>query len=91
MGRIDRRYKNTTDAPEIVSEKRLTFFLADATFRTVKEEAGKCIIANCREEGLDLPESPSAMVRFAVDHLIAVSGGDIAGYIARLRKKGKKI
>jgi len=71
--RADRRYKDPAAAPSIVSEKRLTFFLPDETFRSLKLQTGYFQIANnLADVGStdpdQFPETPSALVREAVDY-----------------------
>ncbi len=67
--RPDRRYKNPDAAPPIVSEKRLTFFLPDETFRALRLQTGYFQVNNAEGEDTDdpLPETPSALVREAID------------------------
>lgn len=68
--RADRRYKNPNDAPAIMSEKRLTFFLPDDTFRALRRQTGYFQVANASDESdapTELPATPSALVREAID------------------------
>ena len=65
--RGDRRYKDAEDAPSIVSEKRLTFFLPESTLRDLRMHAGFFQVQNATGDA-DLPESPSALVREAVEY-----------------------
>ena len=67
--RSDRRYKDQDVAPAIVSEKRLTFFLPDNTFRVLRLHTGYFQVHNAQtgESDDSLPETPSALVREAID------------------------
>ncbi|MGE0434057.1 MAG: hypothetical protein AB7K09_06525 [Planctomycetota bacterium] len=67
--RSDRRYKDQEAAPPIVSEKRLTFFLPEETFRILRLHTGYFQVNNARNDESDdpLPETPSALVREAID------------------------
>lgn len=70
--RTDRRYKNPAKAPLIVSEKRLTFFLPEDTFRALRLHTGFFQVANVEGAGHPiedepLPETPSALTRVAID------------------------
>ena len=67
--RPDRRYKDPDAAPPIVSEKRLTFFLPEETFRALRLQTGYFQVQNAElGDGDDpLPETPSALVREAID------------------------
>lgn len=68
--RPDRRYKNPETAPDIISEKRLTFFLPDETFRALRLHSGLCQVINAQEDSdaEPLPETPSALCRIAIDY-----------------------
>lgn len=67
--RPDRRYKDPDAAPPIVSEKRLTFFLPEETFRALRLQTGYFQVNNAEGAESDdpLPETPSALVREAID------------------------
>jgi len=68
--RPDRRYKDPQQAPSIVSEKRLTFFLPEETYRALRKQTGLFQVANAeaREPDVELPETPSALVREAIEY-----------------------
>lgn len=69
--RPDRRYKNPNTAPDIISEKRLTFFLTEDAFRALRLHSGLCQINNAQDADAffeSLPETPSALCRIAVDY-----------------------
>ncbi len=68
--RPDRRFKNVRHAPQVVSEKRMTFFLPETGFRELRLHAGYFQVANIEANEVDdpAPESPSALVREAVDY-----------------------
>ena len=63
----DKRYSDPDEAPEIVSEKRLTFFLTTERYSQIKTLAARCIIENDGKG--PLPETPSAVIRLAVSAL----------------------
>lgn len=67
-GRPDQRYKDQDNAPGIVSEKRLTFFVPELTYRQLRLYAGLFQAANAdiNDDDDRLPESPSALLRDAV-------------------------
>ncbi|MGE3852760.1 MAG: hypothetical protein AB7K09_13540 [Planctomycetota bacterium] len=68
-GRGDRRFKDPDAARLIVSEKRLTFFMPEVTFRALRLQAGYFQVRNAEGEETDdpLPESPSGLVREAIE------------------------
>ena len=68
-GRKDRRFKNQDDAPMVVSERRLTFFVSEETFREVQIQNARLALA--RATAAEEPEpnlaTPSAMAREAME------------------------
>ena len=69
--RIDRRFKDPENAPPIVSEKRLTFFMVADTYREIRLQSGQFQVANviAGDDSADaLPETPSAVVRDAIEY-----------------------
>lgn len=93
--RTDRRYKDAENAPEIVSEKRLTFFLPQEVFLSVKRKASLCVIANCDDGADKLPESPSSMVRFAIEvldwQISGLNKADEAALLAKIEAMKKAV
>lgn len=64
--RVDRRYKDPDEAPEIVSEKRVTFFISHHSFLRMKKLGARNTIANTDDDG-ERPENPSAVARVAIE------------------------
>ena len=99
--RIDKRYKNAEEAPQIVSEKRLTFFLADEAFSDLKLLSGYGQIDNAEGNDCKLPETPSAVIRLFTEYMRGYLRGKVDPKVeteveaframvrSRLGKKGK--
>ena len=57
-----------------LNERRMTFFLSDSMFRSLRLQSGLIQIANVKHDVVGgeepLPESPSSIIREAVHHLL---------------------
>lgn len=77
-GRPDARYSDSDAAPRVVSEKRLTFFMPELMHSQIEMISAQCKVENvtARQNGHAdedeplLPETPSAVMREAVEFLL---------------------
>ena len=73
----DRRYKDPSIAPDIVSEKRITFFMPNRSYKAIKLLLAYCELANIEQPDLGpFPEKPSAFIREAIDYYLDAIIGD---------------
>ena len=76
----DKRYKDQKNAPEIVSEKRITFFMSNKSHKSIKLLLAYCELANIEQPDLGpFPEKPSAFIREAIDYYLDKIFGDFTG------------
>jgi len=76
----DKRYKDQKNAPEIVSEKRITFFMSNKSHKSIKLLLAYCELANIEQPDLGpFPEKPSAFIREAIDYYLDKIFGDYTG------------
>ena len=76
----DKRYKDQKNAPEIVSEKRITFFMSNKSHKAIKLLLAYCELANIEQPDLGpFPEKPSAFIREAIDFYLDKIFGDYTG------------
>jgi len=76
----DKRYKDPTKAPEIVSEKRITFFMPNRAYKAIKLLLAYCELANIEQlESGNFPQKPSAFIRLAIDYYLDAIFGDFTG------------
>ena len=69
----------------MVSEKRITFFMSDRSYKAIKLLLAYCELANIEQPDLGpFPEKPSAFIREAVDFYLDKIVSDFTG------KKGEE-